>query len=312
MKAKLGTVSLVVIIGGLIIINNDPQITSTNSADVADPCTELLTYRIADIDSQYDLSEQKLKAVMQEVETLWESALDRDLLNYNSQGSVDIHIIYSNEQQHSEKEQKLSQRIEQLNQQISTLENEYQRLSKSYESKQEDLENISLRYKKAVGEYNNTVKKWNKRGGIPKDKKPIIEEKQQRLDQLRADVQRVKENTELVRRQVNARSERLNSLVDHQNTIINMYNRRFAEARKFDQGRYVKKGNRERINIYQFSNLAELKTVLAHEAGHAMGLEHVEDPASVMHALMSEQNIFDLSLTDADISALSNRCGNQL
>lgn len=313
MKPKLlGAAFLTVLVGGLFIFSSDLDITSSDFSTLPAPCSEPLTYRIANIDSRYNLTEQKLQAIMLEVETLWESAMDQDLLNYESQGSVGIHIVYSEEQQHSEKEQQISTRIEQLDQQISAVEKQYQQLAKRYENKQNDLQEISSQYNSAIKDYNSTIEKWNKKGGIPVSKKSEIEKKQQHLDQLKSEVQRVNETTETIRRRVNTRSDRLQSLVEQQNNIITQYNYRFAEAREFNQGRYTKKGAQERINIFQFTNHAELKTVLAHEIGHAMGLGHVGNPQSVMHSMMGEQNIFNLNLSDEDISALNNRCGNEL
>ncbi|MDZ7681079.1 MAG: matrixin family metalloprotease [Fodinibius sp.] len=90
--------------------------------------------------------------------------------------------------------------------------------------------------------------------------------------------------------------------------MVTEYNRRFSVAKKFNQGRYIRQGNDERINIFQFANDAQLKTVLAHEAGHAMGLEHVGNPRSLMHAIMQQQDIYNLSLSDEDLAAIRNRC----
>jgi predicted Zn-dependent protease len=48
--------------------------------------------------------------------------------------------------------------------------------------------------------------------------------------------------------------------------------------------------------------------VLAHEFGHALGLDHVEDPQAIMYYLMDKQNIKDLKLTTDDINALKKGC----
>ncbi len=113
---------------------------------------------------------------------------------------------------------------------------------------------------------------------------------------------------ESYRQQTNAKADRLNSVIKEEKEMVASYNNRFAKTRKFNQGQFVKKGENETVLIYQFSNKNDLKTVLAHEFGHAMGLDHVKNPKSIMFEMMDQQNIFNLSLTKEDISAIANRC----
>jgi len=68
---------------------------------------------------------------------------------------------------------------------------------------------------------------------------------------------------------------------------------------------YERDADGERINIYQFESKEKLMRVLAHEFGHALGLDHVEDSQAIMYRL---NNGVNQKLTEADISALSERC----
>jgi predicted Zn-dependent protease len=63
------------------------------------------------------------------------------------------------------------------------------------------------------------------------------------------------------------------------------------------------------INIYQFHDESDLELVLAHELGHALGLNHVENPESVMYYLMEKQNLENIQLTTQDLQAIKNVCG---
>jgi len=273
------------------------------------PCQEPLTYRIGTIDAGFDISKEELKTVMQDVESIWEKPMDQQLLQYHEDGSVAIHLIYSEEQQRTEAQKKFTDRIETMKEQVSEMRRTYERLSASYKKRSEEYNESLSKYNQAVREYNAYVEKWRSKGGLPQDKKPTVDRMLQKNARLERIVDRKKENMEVVRKRANAKSERLNDLVGRQNELINEYNRRFGDARTFNQGHYIQQGLDKRINIYQFGNRAELKTVLAHESGHALGIGHVGNSKSVMNSTMKEQDIFNLSLSRQDISAMKQRCG---
>ena len=245
---------------------------------------------------------------MRKVEELWESSLDRDLLNYSENGEVAIHLIYSEEQQRTAEERRLSERIQRNKRQVDMLEGELKRLKKSYQSRQQELKKSLSDYSAAVNTFNDTIEKWNKRGGVPQSEKSTIEQMRRKIDRLETEINRKEQNAEMVRRRANAKTDQINRLIQTQNRMVDAYNEQFGESRKFDQGRYIRNGEDQRINIYQFGNLAELKTVLAHESGHAFGLNHVENPKSVMYPVMAKQNIFNLSLSEEDLKAIRERC----
>lgn len=245
---------------------------------------------------------------MKEVEGLWSTAMSHDLLDYDPNGEVVINLVYGEDQQRTEDEKTLSSRIEVLKKQVELSKHNYQRLMKSYQKKKNDLQTIISRYEELVKEYNTKISTWKAEGGIPQSKKQDVKQMQQRVSYLKSQIKGKQSNIGSLRKRINAKSEHLNTLIAQQNEMISKYNDRFSNPRKFDQGRYIRNGDHEKINIYQFSNRAELKTVLAHECGHAMGLGHVNNPKSIMNAMMDQQDIFNLSLTKEDISAIKNQC----
>lgn len=245
---------------------------------------------------------------MKEVDDLWATAMDRDLLNYDPEGEVVINLVYSKDQRRTERERSLSNRIEVLGKQIELAKTDSKQLMHTYQSHKKDLQNMIAQHEKRVLEFNRDVMSWKIEGGIPKSKKEEFEKRRRQISLLESRIKRKQNIVEDERNRLNATSNHLTSLVDIRNDLVAKYNQSFSTSSKFNQGEYIKDGDERKIEIYQFSNRAELKTVLAHETGHAMGLGHVNNPKSIMNAIMKEQDIFHLSLTKADIKAIKDRC----
>jgi DNA repair exonuclease SbcCD ATPase subunit len=293
--------------GGLVASVYIPDFSLPGTGRSA-PCEQPLTYQIGEIDDRYDITQKELASVMKEVEDLWFTAMDKDLLNYSEDGKVVVNLVYGEEQERSEREKKLSNRIEIKKEQRKVTEEEYKRISRVFKSKREDLEELQSQNKQEVTKYNNYVTKWNGKSDVPEQVKREIKQMKRELEKVQAELQQKQDELEFHRQQANSKGKQLNKLIEEEKELVASYNNRFAKARKFNQGQFVKQGENENVYIYQFSDKHDLKTVLAHEFGHAMGLEHVSNPESIMHEMMDEQNIFDLSLTSEDINAIKSRC----
>lgn len=66
--------------------------------------------------------------------------------------------------------------------------------------------------------------------------------------------------------------------------------------------------NTDTIDIYTFGNQDELRLVLMHEFGHALGLGHAKQPNSIMYELLDQQDLKNPTLSAEDIAMLQNRC----
>lgn len=87
-------------------------------------------------------------------------------------------------------------------------------------------------------------------------------------------------------------------LVDYQNTK-NILGHEFCE------GLYEYKKGKRSITIYQYDNEYRLVRVLAHEFGHALGLNHSKSVEAVMYPLIQSDS---LALAVDDIAALKGHC----
>jgi hypothetical protein len=73
-----------------------------------------------------------------------------------------------------------------------------------------------------------------------------------------------------------------------------------------EEGRYISDQDGTRISIYAYQDNVELMRTLIHEFGHALGLGHVENPASIMYP--SNDKSQNTTLTKEDLAELSKVC----
>lgn len=297
------TISLSFTLAVIAVIFN----TSHNSRPK--PCKEPLTYHIASIGSRYDISEDQLRKVMREVEELWTTALSRSLFKFSEDGQIAIHLIYSENQQETRAERRLSRRIESQKKQFDILYREFQRLSDTYDKRKNKVKALLSNYNLKVDDLNNRFLLLRD-DGISQAEERFIKQEKRQLKKLKYRVDQKHAELKSQRKRLVKKSRWVNKLSAEINELITAYNNRFSEPRKFHQGRYIRKNDQQVIKIFQFGNIYELKTVLAHEMGHALGLDHVETSESVMYYLLEKQNMVNLSLSKEDIEAIKNQCEN--
>ena len=107
-------------------------------------------------------------------------------------------------------------------------------------------------------------------------------------------------------REINKLVGSLNRLIKSLNLNVGAYNTIGASrGETFVGGIYHSAEGVREINVYEFSNRDKLVRVLAHEFGHALGLEHVEDRNAMMYKL----NEGDARvLSKSDLVALKALC----
>jgi predicted Zn-dependent protease len=61
-----------------------------------------------------------------------------------------------------------------------------------------------------------------------------------------------------------------------------------------------------KIEVYGFENLKELKVLLAHEIGHLVGIPHINKANALMNPILQENQKEKLLLTNDDIKNFKN------
>lgn len=268
-------------------------------------CPTPLTYKIGELDEDFNLSLDEAKLAVADATEVWENATGRNLFSYDEDALFTINFIFDERQAFTEAETEFKEKLdaaEHINEAIgdtyASLVEQYNTLRTSYADKVES-------YERRLNVYNETVEQYNNQGGAPPDAFEELKQEKKELDEEQYSLDTLASNLNGLVEEINNIGEKGNSLVQTYNQGVGVYNKTFGETREFTQGDY----QGDRINIYTYEDKDELKLVLVHELGHALSLGHVQGSSSVMFYLIGEQ-LRDVALTDADLSEFDRVCGN--
>jgi hypothetical protein len=268
------------------------------------PCEHVLSYSIGSFDPRFGITQDQFRAYIESAEAIWEKPLDRELFQYDPRASFKINLIFDDRQQKTLDERDLKQNIDTKEQSYDQVVGQYNSLAYQHQQDLDDYNAQKAEYDSRLQKYNDQVTYWNQQGGAPADEYEKLNDEKNALQKISADLETKRTAVNKQATDLNALSDTVNELAKKLNIDVDNYNGKFGDARQFDQGIYTG----DSIDIYQFNEEADLKLVLAHELGHALHLEHVNDPKAIMYYLMDKQDIKNTQLTETDLAAIKNQC----
>lgn len=270
------------------------------------PCQRPITYSIVTIDPRFDLSKTALLSDIQKAEKIWESPINKQLFEYSTTGDVKINLIYDYRQKATDAMRKIGIVINDDRSTYDALKIKYDTFIVSYSSKKAQIDALVTKYNAESNAFESSVNYWNKRGGAPKAEYNILEQKRIDLNNQVTTINQAKDSLNELVDTINSTETILNKLITTLNLHVNTYNTVGASTGKeFNEGEYISGASGTIINIYQYNDTNQLVRVLAHELGHALGLDHLENPKAIMYYLNEGVNE---KLTIDDLAALKNRC----
>lgn len=274
----------------------------------AKPCTQPIGYTLNTFDNRFGISKADFLNALSSAEAIWEKPFGKDLFTYAPQGgSLKINLIYDYRQQATSKLKGLGIIVKDDQASYDSLKLKYNALKTQYlEAKGIYDAKIQI-FNQKNADYRKQIEYWNTHGGVPRKEYEELMLEQSTLKDLVTELQTIQAKSNNMVDEMNALVVVLNRLVKTLNLAVDQYNTIGASrGESFSEGLYQSDANGQEINIYEFSSRDKLVRVLAHELGHALGLDHVSDPKAIMYSFNSSTNVVP---TPADIAELKVVCG---
>lgn len=270
------------------------------------PCEDPIVYSIGLFDERFGLSEAQFRESIMLAEEIWEKENERNLFEYRENGALEVNLIYDTRQEATDKLEEIDEELDSDRADYNTLKRKYDTLKKNYQTARATFEARVKAFEIRKDKYEADVEYWNGKGGAPKEEYEKLDKEKTWINEEVAKLNVLQNQLNKDTEEVNKTARSLNTLAGELNLNVNKFNEIGGmHGDEFEEGVYERDADGERINIYQFDNKDKLVRVLAHELGHALGLDHVEEKEAIMYRL---NNGINKELSQSDKDALALKC----
>ncbi len=268
-------------------------------------CAAPVEYRLGAIDPSFSLEREDALSAMKMATNIWDKAGGAaPHFVYDEEADLVVQFVFDERQATANAQEVDQTDLDEARNENNLIRETIAGLQTRYEEMQEDFNSRKSIYDRSLASYNEAVRQVNDRGGAGSTEFDSLNATQLELESESSDLRKLADDLGSVASQLNQLSAEGNRLINSYNQDVNTYNNRYGYEEEFVQGVYTG----DEISIFKFSTEAELVSVLAHEFGHALGIDHVEEEGSLMHYLLAEGLESVIPLSDADREALENTC----
>lgn len=282
--------------------------------------------RVGTIDDYYKstISKSELKDIILEIEQKLESQVGFNLFDYSNSGKP-IDIIYLPPAKMEKRIFAKQKLIKRKKVQIDNAKHYFSKNQSFITKKQNELNSKTRKLNQETNALNRYIKDANRRKDLTRSEyeriQSYVENKQKTLQYKINQLQNEKKSFQDEFNNYNRKVYNYNSLIreyNHLNKELARLTRSYKKVKGrtfgyqevslktyYENGKKIKekkvKNSMNKIEIYGFDSLGQLKATIAHEIGHLVGIPHIRDKKALMNPILQENQIQKLHLIGADI-----------